>query len=615
MNASFRTAFWAMCLGLTVPMVLFVGVELTTGSKARHATSLAAADRDISLRTQLAKSTGSGGGAAPAGSESAAAQGTKTATSRARSDGKVVLDPLEVDPADSQVVLGPGLEPVPATSAPIAEYDRRIPASPVAETRPRVTINPDIETVPQASTASTAIIEARLAGIQQHLDKLGRAIDAQVKREPAEDPIKQATELLKQLQEAHLINPPASPRDELAAAKSNGDEPAPQRTVVDRDQPSPVTETSSDPAASDAGVRADEPKPVTRIYRPRYLSGSGLYALVAPLLTPNLGRAGAADMASDAAAMGSAGSSSISPADALVVSDLPDVIRKVDMLFQKLDAPPASVVIEAVVLSVQLNNGMPNGINLLDFNGPSQPFTMTTIDGDFATAGAGQSAIPSAVSDPLKLTRKYGLKRGILNGDPQAFLGSLQATVPTLRTDAWQMTVVNRQPANLMLTDPLGTGGSSEQSAAGTILKIRPVIARNGVIHLDVRREVVLDFMAVSGTRAAALTNQFSLHDGQTAVIGGFFADQSVIQLYRPSGFGRIPLFGDLFCKHVEAIERTETIVLLTPHVVSAEAEPQVSHAAITVPAARPAWNSPKVIHTSGTASSLGAPKMRPAPQ
>ncbi len=55
MNASFRTAFWAMCLGLTVPMVLFVGVELTTGSKARHATSLAAADRGISLRTHLAK--------------------------------------------------------------------------------------------------------------------------------------------------------------------------------------------------------------------------------------------------------------------------------------------------------------------------------------------------------------------------------------------------------------------------------------------------------------------------------------------------------------------------------------------------------------------------------
>ncbi len=352
---------------------------------------------------------------------------------------------------------------------------------------------------------------------------------------------------------------------------------------------------------------------MTRIYRPRYLSGSALHALVTPLLTPNLGRAGAADMASDEAATASAGSSSVSPADALVVSDLPDVIRKVDMLFQKLDAPPANVVIEAVVLSVQLNSGMPNGINLLEFNGPSQPFTMTTIDGDFAAAGSGQSGGTLAASDPLKLTRKYGLKRGILNGDPQAFLGSLQAAVPTLRTDAWQMTVFNRQPANLMLTDPFGTGGSSDQPAAGTILKIRPVVARNGIVHLDVRREVVLDLMAASGTRAAALTNQFSLHDGQTAVIGGFFADQSVIQLYRPSGIGRVPLFGDLFCKPVEAIERTETIVLLTPHVVSTDAEQQVSRAARPATGTVPTSKVPKIIPTSGGGPRQTAPTMRPA--
>ena len=37
MNASFRTAFWAMCRGLTVPMVLFVGVEMTSGGGLRKA--------------------------------------------------------------------------------------------------------------------------------------------------------------------------------------------------------------------------------------------------------------------------------------------------------------------------------------------------------------------------------------------------------------------------------------------------------------------------------------------------------------------------------------------------------------------------------------------------
>ena len=54
MNASFRTAFWAMCLGLTVPMVLLVGVELTSGGRAARKSSLAAADSNASLRSQWA---------------------------------------------------------------------------------------------------------------------------------------------------------------------------------------------------------------------------------------------------------------------------------------------------------------------------------------------------------------------------------------------------------------------------------------------------------------------------------------------------------------------------------------------------------------------------------
>src|SRR5213078_4250303 len=63
--------------------------------------------------------------------------------------------------------------------------------------------------------------------------------------------------------------------------------------------PSPATDTSSDPSPPESRTQKPEPQPetVTRIYRPRYLSGSALHALIEPLLTPNLGRAGAADSA------------------------------------------------------------------------------------------------------------------------------------------------------------------------------------------------------------------------------------------------------------------------------------------------------------------------------
>src|SRR6266478_483308 len=56
MNTSFRTAFWALCLGLTVPMVLFVGVELTSGGNAARKARLSAYDHRGSLRGYWEKS-------------------------------------------------------------------------------------------------------------------------------------------------------------------------------------------------------------------------------------------------------------------------------------------------------------------------------------------------------------------------------------------------------------------------------------------------------------------------------------------------------------------------------------------------------------------------------
>ena len=87
--------------------------------------------------------------------------------------------------ADPKIVLGPGLEPDPTANPPTSARDRRVPASAVVETRPKVHIVPEIEAVPMASAASTIAIEARLAGIQQNLDRLGRTLDAQTNREPA----------------------------------------------------------------------------------------------------------------------------------------------------------------------------------------------------------------------------------------------------------------------------------------------------------------------------------------------------------------------------------------------------------------------------------------------
>jgi type II secretory pathway component GspD/PulD (secretin) len=473
----------------------------------------------------------------------------------------VVLNRLEPDHA---VTLGPDLEVDPAAR------DRHIAAGDDDKSYPKAKIVPQVDSVAPVAVASSAGLESRLSGMQQDINRIGRIIEEQSQREASRDPMKQATELIKQLQEANLIGPRAR-HDESVAQNSQVAEPPDNSPAVEAP---PRTYDQNPEARDDQTAASARPNVLTQIIRPRYVSATAIQVLITPLLTPGLGRIGAADLeseqdAADGIHISAAGSG------ALVVCDLPEVMDRVQALLKKLDVAPDSVIIEAVVISVQLQSDRPNGIDLLEFNGSIQPFRMIAVDaGTPVEELAAPSSTGSFGTDPLQLTRKYGLKRGVLNGDPQAFLSALGVAGQVRRVDAWQMTVANRRAANLMLTDPFGPDSSAEHSA-GTVIRVRPLAIGNGTIHLDVRQDPALKYLCGSKSRSAALNNQFTLQPGQTAVIGGILADQAVLHTYSRSGLGDMPVFGGLFCKQVEGVERAETIVLLTPHLVSNDSNQQ----------------------------------------
>jgi hypothetical protein len=584
MNASFRTAFWAMCLGLTVPMVLFIGVELITpGSTARKA-SVAAADRNASLQTRLqsaAAKPASGLSRPPIEPDLATETGASAAPMPGHAQSSV----------QPQVVLMPELETEQSperqsTGNPESGIDRRVPAV-VAHTRPKLRIIPEIESQPATDGRTNAAIEERLAGIQTNLDKIGRTLDAQalreqIPREPTVDPVKQVTELLKQLHETRPSDAgarPAEPVDREEASAGSDSSATGKQPVT----PTPDRVNDAAPPQIEPPEAERKPQPVTRIYRPRYLSGSALQSLIEPLLTRNLGKAGAADAESVEAGDKNSGSSPGSSDNTVVVRDLPIVMQRIDQLIAKLDVPPTHVALEAVVITLQLNAASPQGIDLRAFNAAGQHFVVSPVDAGPAAPTTDSSAAGSQESGPqtsggrLTLTSGFGLKCGVLTGDSQAFISQLEAAAPgrsegARSARAWQMTVVNRQSAALMLDDPFGPAGSSNEFASGSILRIRPVVDRTGLVLLDVRRDIPLEGPS-SGNRSAALTNQIALHDGQTAVVGGFFAEQTAVQFYRRSGIGQLPLVGGMFLKQTEVVERCETIVLLTPHVITSRTD------------------------------------------
>lgn len=545
MNASFRTAFWALCLGLTVPMLLFVGVELTSGGHASRKTALANKDSRGSLRTQLEKKAGS-----------------KSSRTGDPELGSPQLS-LETEPDLAGVVLDRELEPEQGPAAAEPQRDRRIPAF-ITGVRPTAK-SPLGAAVPSAGVANAAGIETRLADIQRNLDQLGRTIADQSNRKPQGDPVVQVAELLRQLRQAR----------ELEKVAELLPEPPPKTTLAPTLPPTDIeTKSAPDPVATE--IKPPEVKPSvppqkeavqgpkklprteTKIYRPRYLSASALESMIRVALTKGVGRVGVTETASGDGATLSREDVTGSVVKAVIVRDVPGVLRKIDGIVEQIDVPPAKVMIEATVLTVRLTEAMPNGIDLQGFNAGGRQYA--------SEAGRGPQNGPRS-DDARFLTHGYGLKCAVLHGDPRGFISVLNATTPPYHADAWQMTVLDRQSAELLVGDPFGPTGPGGQGAAGTLLAIRPVVIRDGLIYLDVRRATQGD-NATTGARAAALTNQFALQEGETAVVGGFYADQLATQYYNTSAMGNVPFLGRMFRKQTDIVERTETIVLLTPHIV-----------------------------------------------
>jgi len=549
-------------------MVLFVGVEMTSGGRIARKGGLAGADdRRGSLRERWNK---------PATTKVATRQSPAKEPARKKNlqAQRAPHKKTSSEREEPKVVLGPLLETDPAGSESEAVRDRRVPAF-VAADRHKVEFLAEPDAVSGKNNSDSRDIEARLAGIQQHLDRLGSAIAAQAERNPPVDAVKQTAELLKLLREARDSEPKSSAQPaELTDQKTDD---ATQKPVAG-DKGGKREKAAKDYDA-DVVAEKQQPQPETKIYRPRYLSGSALQALVAPLLTSEIGKAGATDAGTDESALAGGGDSSPAPISVLVVRDFPEILRKIDRLVMELDVPPTPVKIEATVITVRLDEGRPQGIDLQEFNSTGRAFAILPADGfvSGAQAAGDAAAVPgyaglAHAADGTQLTHGFGLKCGVLQGDPRAFISALQSVVQMRRANAWQINVLNRQSAQFVLNDPYAAQGGAAQGPTGTILKVRPIVTADGIVHLDVRRDSDLDAGA-TGNRSAALTHQIALREGQTAIVGGFFAEHLAAYTYSTPGFGSLPLVGKHFRKQVGMVDRSETIVLLTPHVAHPVAE------------------------------------------
>jgi pilus assembly protein CpaC len=170
---------------------------------------------------------------------------------------------------------------------------------------------------------------------------------------------------------------------------------------------------------------------------------------------------------------------------------------------------------------------------------------------------------PEGLLAVLKALQQRGLSQSLAepnliayNGQEASFLAGGEFPIPMVQGNTGQVTIVFKE--------------------FGVRLTFRPTISGD-LIRLKVRPEVsTLDFangLTLAGFRVPALKSRraetdVELRDGQSFVIAGLLDNQSIELRQGIPLLSSLPIVGHLFKSKSDSSQRTELLVMITPHLV-----------------------------------------------
>lgn len=278
----------------------------------------------------------------------------------------------------------------------------------------------------------------------------------------------------------------------------------------------------------------------------------------------------------------------------LVVTDFPNVIQRICDVVAIFDRPQKQVFIEAKIVQVDLNDNWQFGVNWdslfqrLDPRFSLQPISKTfsaatpaglLADGSQTTAGSltyhtiAAGANLNAVVQALSQVGKTKL----LQNPHIATMDGKEATIKAITTQPYSELQYESGSSNVV-------GKTYKFVDVGITLAVTPRINELGFITCDIRPEVssVLswynkDPADVTGNSGVPVVKKsyaetsISVKDGVTIIIAGMIEDRSEKTRTQIPILGSIPLLGALFRYDSVILQNSETIVLLTPRIVTGD--------------------------------------------
>lgn len=249
----------------------------------------------------------------------------------------------------------------------------------------------------------------------------------------------------------------------------------------------------------------------------------------------------------------------------IIIEDTEEYVNRIEMILKSMDVTPKQVLIEAKILEIRLGDDTQLGVDW------SQ--VLKSGDATFTLEGANFS-VPSSAGTP-------GLFFSVATPHFNMFLDALQekGNLKTLATP--KLVVIDNREAEIIIGGRLGyrvtttinqvTTESIEFLDVGTMLRLTPRIGSDDNIFLSIYPKVS-DGVITQGLPSETtteVTTKVVVKDGESIFIGGLIRDRNEKTIKQIPILGDIPLIGTLFKRSTNLLSKTETIVVITPRIIT----------------------------------------------
>ena len=249
--------------------------------------------------------------------------------------------------------------------------------------------------------------------------------------------------------------------------------------------------------------------------------------------------------------------------NAILVSDVPEMMPMYERLIAQLDVPSALIEIEAMIIDINTDRAREMGINWsLNGGGFSASFNGSTLQ--IGNGGSGSGTLPGDAGSQLIAQIRILEKRGDAR---------IQSRPSVLTTD--------NIGAILDLSETFYIRVQGERTAtvapvtAGTTLKVTPRLmgGENPSIQLtvDIEDGQIQDRQidSLPTVRRSTVSTQAVVRQSETLMIAGYSSDQNIVNEQKVPVLGDLPLVGALFANTSRTVQKRERLFLIRPKLVT----------------------------------------------